>query len=102
MKNENGYDDKAQSWLDKINNEKPSWFKITKDIIKSFLNGETVELEGLEVKISKACPTHPYDIALAKYVQYKYFRRICREFYDVFNRIYTMYSLSNNYSSRRI
>ena len=72
MNNSSNYEDKGQYWLDKINNEKPSWFKITKDLIKSFLSGEKVEFDGLSVKISKSKSTHPHDIALDKYVQHKW------------------------------
>ncbi len=77
MENSNTYsakctNDKAQYWLDKMANEKPSWFKITKNIIKSFLEGETIDLDGLQIKLQKSKLTNIIDIALNRYSNYKY------------------------------
>jgi len=72
MKNSSSYEDKGQYWLDRICDEKPSWFKITKDMIKSFISGSSVDLDGLNVKIQTPTATHPYDVALNKYTTHKY------------------------------
>ncbi len=72
MKNHRDYEDKGQYWLDRMANEKPSWFKITKDMIKSFISGNTIDLDGLNVKIQRTEPKHSIDKALSKYSNYKY------------------------------
>ena len=72
MKSSSNYEDKGQYWLDRICDEKPSWFKVTKDMIKSFISGNTVDLDGLKVKKESTDYTNPYDIALGKYTTHKY------------------------------
>ena len=73
MENSSSYEDRGQHWLDKICDEKPSWFKVTKDMIKSFISGNAVDLDGLKVQKARSRDlTHPYDIALDKYTTHKY------------------------------
>ena len=43
----------AKYWLDKIKTEKPKWFKITKKMKSLFINGETIDLDGLTIKKAK-------------------------------------------------
>tara|TARA_Y100001938_G_C7857059_1_gene313683 strand:- start:163 stop:501 length:339 start_codon:yes stop_codon:yes gene_type:complete len=62
----------AKYWLDKIKTEKPKWFKITKKMKSLFINGETIDLDGLTIKKAKRSEiNHPTDIALREYVNYE-------------------------------
>tara|TARA_Y100000310_G_scaffold270691_1_gene284678 strand:+ start:571 stop:891 length:321 start_codon:yes stop_codon:yes gene_type:complete len=73
MENQSSCEDKGQYWLDRICDEKPSWFKVTKNMVKSFISGNAINLDGLKVqKTRERNLYHPYDIALYKYTTHKY------------------------------